>query len=301
MWSGGYRFGFNGMEKDDEIKGTGNSYDFGLRHYDPRIAKMFSVDPRASEYPWQSAYVYHRNSPILYVDYLGGGDPPMHITNLFITTFEEGSLTKHDVVKNFIGGTSVALTPVVIYGAAFYAPTLGAYASATYSKAVYISARTILNTTHAANSAMSWLAYNMAHNPKVNNVAGMAVEVFLNSISGTQGTDNPFKGRYNAIAMALTALANSEPITKAQRKLLQEFADFISPHLEAEDSSLDFETPETMELPVDQTSTLGQGNRIIPLIDLPSNSAEENNEDLLDKAPPDAAEPSPENEEEETG
>ncbi|MGM0613621.1 MAG: hypothetical protein ACQESM_08945, partial [Bacteroidota bacterium] len=30
-----YRFGFNGMEKDDEVKGGGNSYDFGARLYSP--------------------------------------------------------------------------------------------------------------------------------------------------------------------------------------------------------------------------------------------------------------------------
>lgn len=30
----GYRYGFNGMEKDDEVKGSGNSYDFGARIYD---------------------------------------------------------------------------------------------------------------------------------------------------------------------------------------------------------------------------------------------------------------------------
>ncbi len=35
--SDSYRYGFNGMEKDDEIKGNGNSYDFGARIYDPRV------------------------------------------------------------------------------------------------------------------------------------------------------------------------------------------------------------------------------------------------------------------------
>ncbi len=48
--------------------------DLGLRVYDPRTAKMFSIDPKASEYPWQSSYVYHRNSPIKIIDFLGGGD-----------------------------------------------------------------------------------------------------------------------------------------------------------------------------------------------------------------------------------
>ncbi len=72
--SGKYRYGFNGMEKDDEVKGEGNSYDFGLRHYDPRLGRMKSIDPRTPEYPWQSPYVYHRNNPINFIDYLGGGD-----------------------------------------------------------------------------------------------------------------------------------------------------------------------------------------------------------------------------------
>ena len=36
---------------------------------------MTSIDPRAIEYPWQSPYAYHRNSPIWKVDFLGGGDP----------------------------------------------------------------------------------------------------------------------------------------------------------------------------------------------------------------------------------
>jgi len=32
----GYRYGFNGHEKDDEIKGSGNSLNFGARILDPR-------------------------------------------------------------------------------------------------------------------------------------------------------------------------------------------------------------------------------------------------------------------------
>jgi RHS repeat-associated protein len=69
-----YDYGFQGQEKDDEIAGNGNVYDLGLREYDARLGRMFSIDPRTSEYPWQSPYVYHRNSPISTVDYLGGGD-----------------------------------------------------------------------------------------------------------------------------------------------------------------------------------------------------------------------------------
>ncbi|MCU0423976.1 MAG: hypothetical protein MUC81_14330 [Bacteroidia bacterium] len=73
---GGYRFGFNGQEKDNEVVGYGNVYDLGLRQYDARLGRMFSIDPRGGEYPWQSPYAYHRNNPMNWIDYLGGGDPP---------------------------------------------------------------------------------------------------------------------------------------------------------------------------------------------------------------------------------
>ncbi|MBS7566743.1 hypothetical protein KHS38_20225 [Mucilaginibacter sp. Bleaf8] len=42
--NGTYRYGFNGKENDNEVKGTGNSINFGERMYDPRIGKWLSVD-----------------------------------------------------------------------------------------------------------------------------------------------------------------------------------------------------------------------------------------------------------------
>ena len=63
-----YRYGFNGMEKDYEIKGNGNSYDFGARIYDPRIARWLSVDPLAGQYPFLSPYNFVNSNPIIYVD-----------------------------------------------------------------------------------------------------------------------------------------------------------------------------------------------------------------------------------------
>jgi RHS repeat-associated protein len=44
-------FGFNGKEKDDEVVGAGNSYDFDARMYNPRLGRWMSVDPSASKYP----------------------------------------------------------------------------------------------------------------------------------------------------------------------------------------------------------------------------------------------------------
>ena len=69
--SDSYRYGFNGKEKDDEIKGEGNSYDFGARMLDPRIGRWFAVDPMEKEFPWQSPYSSVNNNPIIYNDPTG--------------------------------------------------------------------------------------------------------------------------------------------------------------------------------------------------------------------------------------
>ncbi|MDO6761849.1 RHS repeat-associated core domain-containing protein, partial [Tamlana sp. 2_MG-2023] len=78
-----YRYGFQGQEKDDELKGEGNSVNYKYRMHDPRIGKFFAVDPLASGYPWNSPYVFSENRVIdgveleglEYKDYeLPGGD-----------------------------------------------------------------------------------------------------------------------------------------------------------------------------------------------------------------------------------
>ncbi|HBG70961.1 MAG: hypothetical protein A2W93_03335 [Bacteroidetes bacterium GWF2_43_63] len=66
--SDNYSFGFNGKENDNEVKGTGNSVDFGARIYDSRLGRWMSVDPLFKDYPDLSPYCFAANSPILFVD-----------------------------------------------------------------------------------------------------------------------------------------------------------------------------------------------------------------------------------------
>jgi len=61
---GGYRFGFNGKEMDNEVKGTGIQYDYGFRIYDARIAKFLSVDPLTKEYSMLTPYQFASNTPV---------------------------------------------------------------------------------------------------------------------------------------------------------------------------------------------------------------------------------------------
>ncbi len=61
-----YRYGYQGSEKDDEIKGISNSYTTHFRQLDPRVGRWLSIDPKMS--PWESPYASMGNNPIMYND-----------------------------------------------------------------------------------------------------------------------------------------------------------------------------------------------------------------------------------------
>ncbi|RZK25505.1 MAG: hypothetical protein EOO43_05355 [Flavobacterium sp.] len=65
---GGYRYGFNGKENNNEVKGSGNALDFGAREFDPRIGRWSSADPKKGEYTGWSPYHFGFNSPITTID-----------------------------------------------------------------------------------------------------------------------------------------------------------------------------------------------------------------------------------------
>ncbi len=46
-----YKYGFNGKENDNEVKGERNQQDYGMRIYDPRLGRFLSVDPLTKSYP----------------------------------------------------------------------------------------------------------------------------------------------------------------------------------------------------------------------------------------------------------
>jgi RHS repeat-associated protein len=66
--AGEYRYGFNGKENDDEVKGVGNQQDYGMRIYNPRIGRFLSVDPLFKSYPWYTPYQFAGNKPIQCID-----------------------------------------------------------------------------------------------------------------------------------------------------------------------------------------------------------------------------------------
>jgi RHS repeat-associated protein len=63
-----YRYGFNGKEEDDDVKGDGNQQDYGMRIYDTRLGRFLSADPITAQYPELTPYQFASNSPIAGID-----------------------------------------------------------------------------------------------------------------------------------------------------------------------------------------------------------------------------------------
>jgi len=63
-----YRYGFNGKENDNEVKGEGNQQDYGMRIYDPRLVRFLSTDPLTQKFPALTPYQFASNNPIAGID-----------------------------------------------------------------------------------------------------------------------------------------------------------------------------------------------------------------------------------------
>ena len=68
-YSNGYRYGYQGSEKDQEVIGSSSNYTTHFRSLDVRIGRWWSVDPVI--FPWQSSYTSMDNNPIIFNDLRG--------------------------------------------------------------------------------------------------------------------------------------------------------------------------------------------------------------------------------------
>ena len=57
----GPRYGFQGQEKDDEVKGEGNYINYKYRMHDPRVGRFFATDLLEKTYPNNSPYAFSQN------------------------------------------------------------------------------------------------------------------------------------------------------------------------------------------------------------------------------------------------
>ena len=66
-----YRYGFQGQEVDNEVKGNGMAVNYKYRMHDPRLGRFFAVDPLTHEYPHYSPYQFSGNKLIHMVELEG--------------------------------------------------------------------------------------------------------------------------------------------------------------------------------------------------------------------------------------
>ena len=97
-----YRFGFNGMEMDNEWKGEGNHYTTEWRQYDPRLGRFMSLDPVMRKYPGWSPYNFSFNNPIWWND--PDGDDPNKEKDP--ETLKEGAEKGVEAATEFHGNTT---------------------------------------------------------------------------------------------------------------------------------------------------------------------------------------------------
>ncbi len=122
----GYRYGFNGKENDDEVKGEGNQQDYGMRIYDPRLGRFLSVDPLTRSYPMLTPYQYASNNPIENID-LDGQEGTRHKIQI-------GGYTLLEVInlKVYVNVTNIA-----------------SYANGIFAGTAYENKMAIVNELHS--------------------------------------------------------------------------------------------------------------------------------------------------------
>ncbi|PAM93702.1 hypothetical protein B4N84_15610 [Flavobacterium sp. IR1] len=103
--SDSYRFGYNGKENDNEVMGEGNFQDYGMRNYNPRIGRFFTVDPLAKSFAHYSSYQFAGNTPIQAID-LDGAEEYHYLANFdkntgtIVFKLENGKTVKE---RTFLG------------------------------------------------------------------------------------------------------------------------------------------------------------------------------------------------------
>ncbi len=112
-----YRYGFQGQEMDDEVKGEGNSVNYKYRMHDPRVGRFFAVDPLASKYPWYTPYQFAGNKVIwatelegLEENYTNDGNKQVTGETIGVTEAPWQGPVSNEVLNNnnLVGGSTLA-------------------------------------------------------------------------------------------------------------------------------------------------------------------------------------------------
>lgn len=97
-----YKFGYQGSEKDNELRGIGNSYTTLYRQLDPRVGRWISIDPKADLTPALSPYSSMNGNPIIHNDVNGDFIPIVIAGIVYFTAAETAVITTGTVVSVYM-------------------------------------------------------------------------------------------------------------------------------------------------------------------------------------------------------
>jgi len=137
---GNYRYAFQGQESDSEVKGEGNSYDFGARMLDPRLGRWMTLDPQSNKQPDQSPYKAFLNNPLYWADPNGETE----YETIILVDEKTHQTTKLSVIKSDKIATDGKSIGKNLFGTKFYN---------------YYSYSTVTKYTRAADGSISVKQY----------------------------------------------------------------------------------------------------------------------------------------------
>ncbi len=161
-----YRFGFQGQEADNELRGTGNSWNYKYRMHDPRIGRFFAVDPLTAKYPYLTPYQFSSNSVVAMTE-LEGLEGLVNISgkhmisNPSIEFDQDGDfIPEYDAsfykagAMYFTAAAVVAVTPIALS----MSTAASVYTSVTSTGVVITRLATDPRTQHIAMEGASFVA-----------------------------------------------------------------------------------------------------------------------------------------------
>ncbi|SRX75232.1 toxin C-terminal domain-containing protein [Aequorivita antarctica] len=120
-----YRYGFQGQEMDDEVKGEGNSINYKFRMHDPRVGRFFAVDPLSPQYPHYSPYSFSGNKVIAFIELEGleefslethmsmtNGNPALGVTSYVFDWYNDKAKDKVDAAGRGLDNFLHNIAPV---------------------------------------------------------------------------------------------------------------------------------------------------------------------------------------------
>lgn len=198
-----YRYGYSGQEKDDEMKGSGNSVYYLARIYDPRIGRFLSNDPLTKEYPWYTPYQYAGNKPISFIDRDGEEEArPEEIAYAILNPFDAMTVKNNSTLAFQAANNSGLPNPRDGQQDAFR----HAYWNALNARDIGAGEAEPFATIHETGMT------NPANDPNSPEYDPVAIQMDLhnNEIGRRIGALNPEATNEELAALVMQALANGE-------------------------------------------------------------------------------------------